>query len=717
MDITTYALLKKKIDQLGISDSKIEEVIENFLLAHPEYIGATDQQAAQIIANTAAIQGLEADEIKIVTLNEYNALTEEQKKEKKYLIWDESTNNILIDNILDENSTNPVQNKVITKEITELKKSVSDALAGGITDDQIKQIVEQHFEENPVQVITDNTLSVAGIPADSLATGTAIDLLKGDLVDLIGKTVISEKNRASITLHNFPVEIKKGDIFEISISTITKAKLISVCFCNNGERLQYVYKNYVPDQNELVIYTKIVSDVNASEIAVYFEGTNADINVKRFRNSDSIIGEQLNNQSKVLEGLNELVIFNNLIWNQGVIQGNGVIDPQIVTRICTPIYLPVGYFINRCININSDYEYAVCCTDKDGNVKTTGGHYGYLDINRKTLSTVARWYNTSINLYDYKYIMKDYSYIRFIIRKKGVPIDDTSNPITPFFGSMLTITDDWGKILNSLTYDDGLKIVNEINKNSRLWTQWNNRLAFGMNPTEARVPYNIDGQLYVNGTVIARNTASQKNNRWGFHVYEAYANDNYSRMTMLLDKHNHEFDNKPTLEYYYYTGADHHEKSYGYTKIGSDVLYKSFLFSRDKMIAGGVIDCRFVLTLANISKTNDFNTTYETVEEADNAYEPENEAAENVRCMKYIYYKNATNGSLYYDKDTNHVMAKINNVWQELSYHAVGDIVMSSLSLVDFEIVHYGKWKLIKTESFNDPTGESQTINYYKRIK
>ena len=125
MDITTYALLKKKIDQLGISDSKIEEVIENFLLAHPEYIGATDQQAAQIIANTVAIQGLEADEIKIVTLNEYNALTEEQKKEKNYLIWDESTNNILIDNILDENSTNPVQNKVITKEITELKKSVS----------------------------------------------------------------------------------------------------------------------------------------------------------------------------------------------------------------------------------------------------------------------------------------------------------------------------------------------------------------------------------------------------------------------------------------------------------------------------------------------------------------------------------------------------------------------------------------------------------------
>lgn len=52
---------------------------------------------------------------------------------------------------------------------------------GGITDDQIKQIVEQYLKENPVQVITDNTLSVAGTPADALATGTAIDSLKEDI--------------------------------------------------------------------------------------------------------------------------------------------------------------------------------------------------------------------------------------------------------------------------------------------------------------------------------------------------------------------------------------------------------------------------------------------------------------------------------------------------------------------------------------------------------
>lgn len=97
MDITTYALLKKKIDSLGISDAKIQEVIETFLLAHPEYIGATDEQVAQIVANAAAIQELQADMVKIVTLDEYNAFTDEQKKEKVYLIWDKDTDNIKAD--------------------------------------------------------------------------------------------------------------------------------------------------------------------------------------------------------------------------------------------------------------------------------------------------------------------------------------------------------------------------------------------------------------------------------------------------------------------------------------------------------------------------------------------------------------------------------------------------------------------------------------------
>ena len=59
---------------------------------------------------------------------------------------------------------NVTQPKSFVDLVTQVKKYVSDTVASGITDDRIKQIVEQHFEENPVQVITDNTLSVAGTP-------------------------------------------------------------------------------------------------------------------------------------------------------------------------------------------------------------------------------------------------------------------------------------------------------------------------------------------------------------------------------------------------------------------------------------------------------------------------------------------------------------------------------------------------------------------------
>ena len=119
MDTITYALLKKKIDSLGISDTKILKVVETFLLAHPEYIGATDEQVAQIAANAAAIQELQNNAV-----------------------------DISIDEVLDENSTKPVQNKVITKEITALKKSVSDGkemLAVAITEKGIETASDDSF--------------------------------------------------------------------------------------------------------------------------------------------------------------------------------------------------------------------------------------------------------------------------------------------------------------------------------------------------------------------------------------------------------------------------------------------------------------------------------------------------------------------------------------------------------------------------------------------
>ena len=72
------------------------------------------------------------------------------------------------------------------------------------------------------------------------------------------------------------------------------------------------------------------------------------------------------------------------------------------------------------------------------------------------------------------------------------------------------------------------------------------------------------------------------------------------------------------------------------------------------------------------------------------------------------YYNNAETGSLYYNKDTNCVMAKINNKWEELSYHAVGDIVMSTLSTDDFNSKHYGTWTVLKSETVGN-----KTVNYF----
>lgn len=69
-----------------------------------------------------------------------------------------------------------------------LKKRIEQ---GGVTDETIKKIVEQYFEEHPVQITTDNTLSITGMPADAKATGDKLsgleektNSLKEDINDL-----------------------------------------------------------------------------------------------------------------------------------------------------------------------------------------------------------------------------------------------------------------------------------------------------------------------------------------------------------------------------------------------------------------------------------------------------------------------------------------------------------------------------------------------------
>ena len=208
---------------------------------------------------------------------------------------------------------------------------------------------------------------------------------------------------------------------------------------------------------------------------------------------------------------------------------------------------------------------------------------------------------------------------------------------------------------------------------SDLWSRWNARLAFGMDTTAAPAPFAVGGQLLADGTVIARNSGSQDKNRWGFHVYEAYAKDNYSRMTMLLDKHAAEAEGKPSLEFYYYTGSDHSAASYGNTKVGSDVAFHSFFFDRDKLTAYGEIDAKMPVTLAKISLSVDLNTAFDTVAAADAAFEPELYPEENTRCLRYLAPKNAQNGAMFYDADRDQVACKIGGAWCSLPFTIIED--------------------------------------------
>lgn len=231
-----------------------------------------------------------------------------------------------------------------------------------------------------------------------------------------------------------------------------------------------------------------------------------------------------------------------------------------------------------------------------------------------------------------------------------------------------------GGIAETYSEMDGIgQQQNPVQAKNSIWEQWDGRLAFGMDPNFAPVPFQVGGQLLTDGTIIAHNTGSQSKNRWGFHVFEAYGKDNHSRVTMLMDKHTAEAREKPSAEFYYYTGDNHCADSYGNTKIGSDVAFHSFCFDRDRLTAYGEIDTRMPITLARISLSQDLDARYDTVEAADAAFEPEAWPEENNRCLKFIALKHAENGAMFYDTDRNQLVCKIAGQWCDVPVTAIQD--------------------------------------------
>jgi hypothetical protein len=103
-----------------------------------------------------------------------------------------------------------------------LKKRIEQ---GGVTDETIKKIVEQYFEEHPVQVITDNTLSVAGAPADALSTGNAIKNVLDSFKDIFLEKFFSLQRTGKV----YGVKVFKSTFNPTSICEKTRDNAGLIC--------------------------------------------------------------------------------------------------------------------------------------------------------------------------------------------------------------------------------------------------------------------------------------------------------------------------------------------------------------------------------------------------------------------------------------------------------------------------------------------------------
>ncbi|AEE51605.1 hypothetical protein [Haliscomenobacter hydrossis] len=196
------------------------------------------------------------------------------------------------------------------------------------------------------------------------------------------------------------------------------------------------------------------------------------------------------------------------------------------------------------------------------------------------------------------------------------------------------------------------------------WFRWKERgYSFGFNPALTPMYSNVNGILSTPYMVQVRGNPDEKNKkRWGYHVFEGYAKDDKSRITMLVNKHVEE--NKPVAELYYYgTVYNHSESAYNWFKIGSDVRQHSFLFGRDKAIFYGSLKLSNAFTLGAIGK--------EDLLETKPAGDDETNAEKDAKYVNYKELKDSGDGTIFYDKDNKIVVIKIDGKWMKLAVEAL----------------------------------------------
>lgn len=201
-----------------------------------------------------------------------------------------------------------------------------------------------------------------------------------------------------------------------------------------------------------------------------------------------------------------------------------------------------------------------------------------------------------------------------------------------------------------------------------VWTKWSQKsYRFGFNPEFTPMYTTINGIISTPYMVQVRGNEDESNKkRWGYHVFEGYAKDDRSRITMLVNKHI-ELE-RPVAEMYYYgTEYNHSEKAYNWFRIGSDVREHSFLFSRDKALFYGSLTLSNILTLGNIGRDNIRTDKPEGDDESN--------YKESARYVNYQSLKNSGDGTLFYDKDHHFVVIKINGKWMRLAVEPLPDSI------------------------------------------
>lgn len=54
------------------------------------------------------------------------------------------------------------------------------------------------------------------------------------------------------------------------------------------------------------------------------------------------------------------------------------------------------------------------------------------------------------------------------------------------------------------------------------------------------------------------------------------------------------------------------------------------------------------------------------MKEIDSEFEPDSKATENARCLLYLALRNARDGAMFYNKDSKHIVCKINGKWSNI---------------------------------------------------